>query len=46
MSHQKIYTSLYRTLNDEKLSTLSQIVEQIKVIQKIALPEISKLTQH
>ena len=35
MSNQKIHTRWYRVVNDEVSSTISQIVEQIEVIQEI-----------
>ena len=41
MSHQKIYTFWYYPVNDEVPATSSQIVEQIEVIQEIALSGIS-----
>ena len=45
MSHQKIYAFWYRAVNYEIPSTYSQIVEQVKIIQEVVLPGISKLTQ-
>ena len=46
MSSQKIYTFWWCAVNNEVLSTSSQILEQIDVVQEVVLPGISKLTQH
>ena len=40
---QKVYTFWHCVINDEVPSTSSEIVEQIKIIQGIVLPGISKM---
>ena len=42
MSHQKIYSFWLCVVNDEVLSTSSEIVEQIEVIQEVVLSGICK----
>ena len=41
---QKIFSMSFD--NDEVSLTFSRIVEQVKVIQEVVLPEICKLTEH
>ena len=43
ISHQKINTFCYCVVNDEVPSNSSQIAEEIKFIQEVVLPEISKM---